>query len=769
MRFIRIGFLFVLVAGCLAIGGAISARTTLQIAIADSFIWPVLGRSVSNPLQNTRDPRNDGWYVINGFGNSCPSCSGNSTFKYHPGEDWNLRSCPTCDANEPVYAIANGEVIRSTFMGSGLGWAVIIRHKLPRTFDLRPFLLDGTSLPSGIDSSTDTIVSAYLHLSAPSFGTLDLSQGHAPIPISKGEVISTIYPRTSGGSHLHFEIRYWIGPWESTRTAEPGNQVNGYYRSWQDITNFGYINPSTPGVSAASFLAEFVQQRPRNRSLIRAQGSERVFWYQNGKRYWVLGPDILVAMCTPSCLPGWGISEIKDWPSSIVNEIPRGPDFITASTESCPESPCSEGLLIRQSGTDPVYEVRGGTLRHVSFQECQERNCWPEIIDVTGSILSIFGSQGEEEAGCQEWNRTYGTSVKDSGSFVQPTKDGGFVFVGEVGFRSDDLWSGDIWLVKTNEMGDIRWDKTFGGHGRDFAYMVQETIDGGFIIVGFTQSVDPGNRDIWLIKTDSEGNAQWDKTFGGAGWDAGHAVRQLDDGGYVILGYTCSQGDADCDMWLIRTDSQGTIVWDRIFGGPAPDNSGDGSAPLDLTDDGGFILIGSTESFGAGASDIWLIKTDSQGNKEWDRTYGGTNRDHGLAAQQTQDGGYILTGMSYPGVSRYADLRVMKTDATGTLEWNRSLGGEYVDVGRSVQELAGGGYILLGSTSLRSVNEADVWLIKMDREGNILWEKTFGGPEHDVGLSVQQTPDAGYVLLGGTYSKGAGESDIWLIKVCDEE
>lgn len=224
--------------------------------VADSFIWPVLGESISHPLNNAEDPRQDGWYVTNAFGNSCPECSGDPVFQYHSGEDWNLVACPTCDQDEPVHAIADGEIIRSTDMGSALGWAVIIKHKLPQTFDITDYILSGTSLPISQAKSTDNIVSAYMHLNAPVFGVVDVYAGDSPIPISKGAVVSTIYP-CIGGSHLHFEIRYWINLLKSTRTAEPGNHVNGYYDSWQDMTSFGYINPSTAGVSKTTFLENF--------------------------------------------------------------------------------------------------------------------------------------------------------------------------------------------------------------------------------------------------------------------------------------------------------------------------------------------------------------------------------------------------------------------------------------------------------------------------------------------------------------------------------
>lgn len=199
------------------------------------FIYPVLGISVSDPRLNTRDPREDGWYVANGFGNSCPECSGDPTHPYHPGEDWNRIDGD--DANLPIYVIADGEVIRSHKMSEALGWAVIIRHSLPQEIDITPYVLQGTA-PS--KRKTRVVSSAYLHLNEPRFGELDVRKGDQPVPIGKGDEVGTIYPSTPGGPHLHFEIRANDDP----RTADPNANVNGYYASWQDITDFGYIDPS---------------------------------------------------------------------------------------------------------------------------------------------------------------------------------------------------------------------------------------------------------------------------------------------------------------------------------------------------------------------------------------------------------------------------------------------------------------------------------------------------------------------------------------------
>jgi hypothetical protein len=354
--------------------------------------------------------------------------------------------------------------------------------------------------------------------------------------------------------------------------------------------------------------------------------------------------------------------------------------------------------------------------------------------------------------------KKFGGTKDDVGYFVQQTSDSGYIVTGGTESFSTGEYDIDVWLIKTDSTGNIMWDKTFGDTGDDLSNCVKQTSDGGYIITGYTCA---GLSDVWLIKTDSTGNMVWNKTFGGTHLDFGQYVQQTTDGGYIITGYTYSfSGNAD--VWLIKTDNSGNIVWNRTFG----DFDYDAGMCVQQTSDGGYIIIGTTWSFGAGGDDFWLIKTDSTGNMVWNRTYGGKKYDLGRCVQQTSDGGYIVTGFTGSFGAGEHDVWLIKTDNAGNMIWNKTFGGALSDWSECVSLTTDGGYIITGGTRSYGTGESNVWLIKTDNTGNKTWDRTFGGKDFDEGFCVQQTTDKGYIITGeiSSYRHGEYESDVWLIK-----
>jgi hypothetical protein len=359
----------------------------------------------------------------------------------------------------------------------------------------------------------------------------------------------------------------------------------------------------------------------------------------------------------------------------------------------------------------------------------------------------------------EEWNKTFGGGDFDNCFSIDRTNDAGFILAG----RTSSYGSGsmDIWLIKTDSYGNELWNKTFGGADSDWGYMVKETNDQGYIITGGTKSYGAGLEDAWLIKTDSNGNKQWSKTFGGLNYDYSYSVQQTTDGGYALTGFTESNSNGSRDVWLIKTDADGDEIWNKTYGGIEYDFG----YSVQQTIDSGYIIAGYTGSYGLGYSDIWLIKTDSYGNELWNKTFGGGDDDFAYCVQQTSDDGFILIGRTWSYGAGLNDAWLIKTDSNGNKQWSKTFGGVSYDYGYSVQQTPDNCFIIAGGTqSFVNGPNADVWLIKTDSNGNELWNKTFGGYGHDKAYSVQYVTNDEYIIAGGDDSFG-NNHDAWLIKV----
>ncbi len=265
-----------------------------------------------------------------------------------------------------------------------------------------------------------------------------------------------------------------------------------------------------------------------------------------------------------------------------------------------------------------------------------------------------------------------------------------------------------------NSIPGTEWMKAFGGSSLDFGEVVQQTTDGGYIIAGATGSYGAGSRDVYLLKADASGNKEWEKTFGGSGWDFAYSVEQTMDGGYIIAGTTGSYGAGSYDVYLIKTDASENKEWEKTFGGSGWDNA----YSVQQTTDGGYIIAGTTDSYGAGLEDVYLIKTDASGNKEWEKTIGGGSSDFAYSVQQTTGGGYIIAGAtdSYGAGSR--DVYLIKTDASGNEEWEKTIGGSSSDFADSVEQTTDGGYIIAGITDSYGAGGGDVYFVKVSPPTN---------------------------------------------------
>jgi len=267
----------------------------------------------------------------------------------------------------------------------------------------------------------------------------------------------------------------------------------------------------------------------------------------------------------------------------------------------------------------------------------------------------------------------------------------------------------DIWIIKLDTIGNLEWEKTFDEDENDIAYSLAQTEDGGYVVASSTGLRLWGEANCWVIKLAAKGNMEWDNNFGGTGWDEIYSIIQITDGSFVVTGCVWSKGAGRGDVYVAKLDKRGNLVWDKTFGG----SDYDWAHSIIQTRDGGYAVAGFTELEGTGDRDIWVIKLDEDGNKIWDRTFGGTSEDWANSIIQTRDGGYAVAG------------------------WTKSMG----------------------------AGKTDVWIVKLNKRGDLVWDKTFGGSENDEAHSIIQTEDRGYVVAGWTKSKGAGNSDAWIIKL----
>ncbi len=369
-------------------------------------------------------------------------------------------------------------------------------------------------------------------------------------------------------------------------------------------------------------------------------------------------------------------------------------------------------------------------------------------------IMLVFAAPA---LGQTSWWRAYGGTDDAEGSSVQQTSDGGYVVAG----YTTALGYYDVYLIKTNTSGDTLWTRTYGGEDdEEDGSSVQQTSDGGYVIAGLTVSFGAGGGDVYLIKTDASGDTMWTRTYGGTDYDDGWSVQQTSDGGYIIAGYTVSFGAGGGDVYIIKTNVSGDTLWTRTYGGTGDDEG----YSVQHTPDGGYIIAGYTRSYGAGNEDVYLIKTNASGDTLWTRTYGGTGEDFGYSVQQTADSGFVIAGSTWSFGAGACDVYLIKTDASGDTMWTRTYGGTDNERGRSAQQTSDGGYIIAGYTLSFGAGNEDVYLIKTNASGDTLWTRTYGGTDNERGRSAQQTSDGGYIIAGYTRSYGAGNGDVYLIK-----
>jgi hypothetical protein len=400
-----------------------------------------------------------------------------------------------------------------------------------------------------------------------------------------------------------------------------------------------------------------------------------------------------------------------------------------------------------------------------------------------------------------DWQRALGGSLDEVGRAMAITDDGGYIALGSARSNNGNVPGNfgltDWWGVKLNAQGIIDWSMHYGGSNFDQPNSIRQTSDGGYIAVGSTRSnnmdvsQNQGLYDLWVVKLTSTGTIEWERTYGGSADDAAFDIEETMDGGYVVVGETrSSDGDVSfnngfTDCWLIKISSIGNLLWERSYGGSA----GETGFSVRATSDGGFVIGAIASSSNGditnplGLEDFWVIKTDAQGAIQWQRNYGGSNSESGCTVLPLPDGGYILGGTTFSddgNIDNYAglgDFWIAELDGSGGIVWSRTLGGSSTDRLQSLALLPSGDIIVSGFTDSNdgdvSANNGgrDAWLIRLSSTGALVWQRAMGGSGSDSFNKVLHTPDSGYILVGSSTSNNGdldtnnGGSDLWVVKL----
>jgi PKD repeat protein len=354
--------------------------------------------------------------------------------------------------------------------------------------------------------------------------------------------------------------------------------------------------------------------------------------------------------------------------------------------------------------------------------------------------------------------RTFSGGGMNGGLALETTFDGGFIGTGQ--HESSGAGSCDLYVYKVNDCGDPEWFKTYGSGGEDGGKWIEQTADGGYIIAGLTH-FGSGGYDEWLMKLDAAGNIEWNQYYGGGADDHGLYVNTTSDGGYIMSGFLQGIGFGATDISLIKVDASGNLQWSKIYGGAGSD-WGD---YVEQTPDGGYVVTGYTDSYGAGGADVYILKVDASGNLQWSKTYGTAGDDSqpwGNLGYITSDGGYIVS--SHTTVGGTYDFWVLKTDVAGNVQWSNTYGGAGEESSRHVEPTPDGGYIVGGYTSSWGAGGYDAYIVKIDATGSEQWSKVYGGAGTDRAVGIKNTSDGGYSMSLISSSFGANYFDPVFLK-----
>jgi len=358
------------------------------------------------------------------------------------------------------------------------------------------------------------------------------------------------------------------------------------------------------------------------------------------------------------------------------------------------------------------------------------------------------------------WQKAFGGGERDRAYGVTSLKDGGAMVAGIS--HSFGKGRSDMLIVKLDKSGKTVWRSAYGGKKKDYAKAITKTSDGNFIAVGATESFSKdGNLDVYVVKFDTEGKRAWQKSFGGEEKDEASAVVAVKGGGVLVAGYTESFGKGRKDVYILYIDKDGKEIWSKAIGGEDEDEA----FAITLTADGGFVVAGKTESYGEGRSDFYMLKFDGDGKLLWDKVYGEGNEDviHGITP--TPEGGFVVVGKTGSFGSKHSDIDIIKYSKNGKIIWHRIYGFKSKEWANSITRIAGGGYVVVGTTKSFGFGKFDFYVLELDSEGHSIWANVYGGANKEEANAVTRMADGSILVVGDTESFGNGSYDFFMLNL----
>jgi hypothetical protein len=352
------------------------------------------------------------------------------------------------------------------------------------------------------------------------------------------------------------------------------------------------------------------------------------------------------------------------------------------------------------------------------------------------------------------FTQKYPTVYDKTSREVLALSDGGYMIAGMT--NNSNIVDADVYVMRTNGVGELLWSKIYGGSKPDYAYGMIETSDGNFFIVGYTQSFGGGDYDVYLLKIDPAGNIIWQKNLGGFGNEEGREIIKTNDGNYVIVGTTNSNTSSQ-NAFLMKVDLSGAVLWTKYYGGPDKEYGNS----VQQFSDGSLILTGQTYSSGNGKGDVYLVKTNSNGDVIWSKTFGGVQDEEGVSVVANSDGSCVTVIRDSSG-GRDIDIRVIKADIDGNIVWNKEYYGLAKDTPKRIRATKDGGYIIGAISRSFGWIYPDIWLLKLNAMGDTSWTKHIGWGNHEHCHDLKESAEGGYLVVGHTRSFGPAQQILFM-------